>query len=457
LALAPTQQLSTPFEDFPGFFLKFYEQGTENPLSMATDSTGGTLLAKAEISSGGVVPIGFIKTAGDAIFIPYLSEAYDGFLIPTAAEADANDLSNAIQVADNIFFLQEIEAAITLSVQGLVISFDTVADMVASTTLSIGDIVETAGYRVKGDPGSNRYEIVAAGTDPTPDNGSFIDLDTLQAKALFPGGLVLINHFGADELGVIDSTVFIQTAWDFTPNAGTIRAAAGIYVLSDTIDRVQAVTDEHNAIYLDFDFGTIFRQTSTVEDTLNFDTKLAVPGPDASNFWGIRNLIISQDAGATAGKGIRISGFMYGLIQNVHVIGAGERGFSIEQTIVNTFINCTAGKGNLEHEGLPASQPPQYGVVIENFAGAASNINTFINFEASRCSVVGIWLKDNGRGNSFIDCLAEECKQGLLIDSQEQDYTIQNMWLESNGKKRHYRRHPSQSGTNNHACRSRVF
>lgn len=102
MAFGAVAGLSDPIEDYPGYWLKFYSQGTTTPISMATDATGGTLLAKAEVSSGGVVPIGFIKTAGDAIFIPYLNEDYDGFLFPTEAEADANDFANTIQIANNV-------------------------------------------------------------------------------------------------------------------------------------------------------------------------------------------------------------------------------------------------------------------------------------------------------------------------------------------------------------------
>ena len=62
MSLAPTQQLSTPYEDYAGYWLKFYEQGTTTPITMAIDSTGSPTVAKAELSSGGTVPIGFIKT-----------------------------------------------------------------------------------------------------------------------------------------------------------------------------------------------------------------------------------------------------------------------------------------------------------------------------------------------------------------------------------------------------------
>ena len=102
MTYGPIQKISTTFEQYSKYWLKGYEQGTSTPLQMATDAAAGTLLAKAEISDGTVIPIGFIKTAGDVIFIPYFNAAYDLFLFPTAAEADANDTTNAIQVADNI-------------------------------------------------------------------------------------------------------------------------------------------------------------------------------------------------------------------------------------------------------------------------------------------------------------------------------------------------------------------
>ena len=102
MAYLPIQLFSTPQEDYAGYWVKFYEQGTVTPLSMATDAAAGTLLAKAEISSGGTVPIGFIKTAGDALLNPFLNADYDCWLFPTSAEADANDTTNAIQVADNL-------------------------------------------------------------------------------------------------------------------------------------------------------------------------------------------------------------------------------------------------------------------------------------------------------------------------------------------------------------------
>ncbi|MCP4444600.1 MAG: hypothetical protein GY811_04545, partial [Myxococcales bacterium] len=68
---------------------------------------------------------------------------------------------------------------------------DTVATMIANTSLSEGDWVGTQGYHTAGDGGGNCYEIVAAGTG-TDDSGSYIDLSGtgLQAKGLFFDAIV---------------------------------------------------------------------------------------------------------------------------------------------------------------------------------------------------------------------------------------------------------------------------
>lgn len=75
--------------------------------------------------------------------------------------------------------------------------FDTVALMVASTDLAVGDRVKTLGYTAIGDGGGNEYQIVAAATG-TADGGEYIDLATHQAKGLFTTGSKNIRQWGAD-------------------------------------------------------------------------------------------------------------------------------------------------------------------------------------------------------------------------------------------------------------------
>lgn len=75
------------------YYLKFYESGTTTPINMATDSTGGTLLAKCALSDQGY-PI--TNPLDDSTrFIPHIDQDYRIVLFKSEADADANDTSNA--------------------------------------------------------------------------------------------------------------------------------------------------------------------------------------------------------------------------------------------------------------------------------------------------------------------------------------------------------------------------
>jgi hypothetical protein len=91
--------------------------------------------------------------------------------------------------------------------------FATVASMVAATTLSVGNIVETAGYYAAADGGGNQYVIVAAATG-TADGGRYINLASHQAQGVFPAG-VNILQFGAKGDGTYNDTTAIVNADTF--------------------------------------------------------------------------------------------------------------------------------------------------------------------------------------------------------------------------------------------------
>jgi len=83
-----------------GYFLKGYEEGTTTPLSMATDDTGGTLLAKCKLNTQGY-PLS--NPADDTtVFIPFFNEDYKLALYRNATDADNNTTANADWVVDNI-------------------------------------------------------------------------------------------------------------------------------------------------------------------------------------------------------------------------------------------------------------------------------------------------------------------------------------------------------------------
>lgn len=193
MAFGKALGLAVPFEDFPGFFLKSFQQGTTTPISMATDATGGTLLAKAEVSSGGAVPIGFFKTAGGAIFVPHLEEAYDSWLFPTAEEADANDTTNATQIADNLL--------VTVATDDGAIAGNVVSYLPAGT----GAILTTVRTKLR--------EAVSA-----PD-------------------------FGADKTGATNTSAAVQLAINFASSIGAVLYfPAGTYDCQDGLTGLDNLT-----------------------------------------------------------------------------------------------------------------------------------------------------------------------------------------------------------------------
>jgi len=106
MAFAPIAYTIPQYEDFANYWMKAFDQGTTTPKVMATDATGGTTVAKFELNA-----LGFPNTAGDALVIPYIDGSYDLWLFPTEAEADANNTTNAIQLADNIDLAQFTDAS----------------------------------------------------------------------------------------------------------------------------------------------------------------------------------------------------------------------------------------------------------------------------------------------------------------------------------------------------------
>ena len=97
MALSPIAFIAPVFRDFKNDWLKAYEPGTTTPKTMALDSEGATTVAKLQLNVDG-----FLVSSGQALVIPYLNGAYDLWLFPTEAEADANDTSNALRLADDI-------------------------------------------------------------------------------------------------------------------------------------------------------------------------------------------------------------------------------------------------------------------------------------------------------------------------------------------------------------------
>lgn len=206
MAYAPIQLISVPIENYDGWWLKFYAQGTTTPLSMATDSTGGTLIGKAEISSGGTVPAGFLKTSGNALLNPHMNAAYDAWLFPTAAEADANDTTNAIQLADNI----TADPASSVTIPGYTVTDKAAAVLITPVAGKTMFVESSDGglFKYKSGVGLTDDDPTYCGTQfiPTGGDGSIAWENT--------SNLVTPAQFGAVGDGVIYDTDALQNAYD---------------------------------------------------------------------------------------------------------------------------------------------------------------------------------------------------------------------------------------------------
>jgi len=147
MALAPIAFAALQYEDFANQYIKAFEQGTTTPLTMATDITGDTTASKFQLNAQG-----FPVTAGSALVIPFIDGAYDLWIIPTAAEADANDTTNALQIADNINPFSSGKVAGQEA---------TIASMIANTnkTYILNDIVEVDDRGI-GSPGRRTFDVV---------------------------------------------------------------------------------------------------------------------------------------------------------------------------------------------------------------------------------------------------------------------------------------------------------
>jgi hypothetical protein len=97
MAFAPIAFIAPNYRDYPNYWLKAYISDTTNPLPMAGNTGGIAQVIKYKINSDG-----FFVTSGGALVIPHIQGRYDLFIFPTEVEADANDTSNALRIADGV-------------------------------------------------------------------------------------------------------------------------------------------------------------------------------------------------------------------------------------------------------------------------------------------------------------------------------------------------------------------
>ena len=97
MAYSPIAFIAPNYSDYGTYWLKAYSPGSTTTKALAISPAASPTVAKLQINVDG-----FFKSAGGALVTPYVDGAYDAYLFPTEADADANNTSSAIRIADDI-------------------------------------------------------------------------------------------------------------------------------------------------------------------------------------------------------------------------------------------------------------------------------------------------------------------------------------------------------------------
>ena len=240
------------YRDYKNQWLKAYEPGTTTPKAMALDSAAATTVAKLQLNADG-----FLKSAGDALVIPYIEGAYDLWLFPTSAEADANDTSSAIRVADdinstNLSLINDLSQAY---------EFPTVAAYKTFTTaFPVGKIIHTLEFAT-GSGGGASYTVIS-GT--TPADGVFASSQVSQSIDLASKNLSpnFYPQWGGDQLAfeaavaangncdLLGQEVVLTSSYSMPPFStiknGTIKLGVGIDFRGDALCQMIGLTIDAN-------------------------------------------------------------------------------------------------------------------------------------------------------------------------------------------------------------------
>ena len=187
------------YRDYKDQWLKAYEPGTTTPKAMALDSAAAVTVAKLQLNADG-----FLKSAGDALVIPYIEGAYDLWLFPTSAEADANDTSSAVRVADdinstNLSLINDLSQAY---------DFDTRQDLENSAIVfPLSKKLITKGFNSIGDGGGANYiQEASAGTNIASPSNAGGHAEWQPTNGIING--LQLGLSGVD--GVDDSATFVS-------------------------------------------------------------------------------------------------------------------------------------------------------------------------------------------------------------------------------------------------------
>lgn len=436
MAFSQIADVAPNYRDYGGWWLKAYTPGTTTPKVMSDNSTGSPQAAKYEINVDG-----FIVSSGSALIIPFIDGDYDLYLFPTEAEADDNDTSNALRLADDIAAAQSINNKISYS-------FSSVSNLKAGTTggeditdelkelIDSGDVAAlTLGYYgtysdSETPSGGANYILTTLARARAEKGGSWVP-DTYGDHYLFGGTeyVAVLNesrlymaYFGVLSDGSAETTLAAQAAVDYAYNNGKteITAEAGTFEL-DNLEMRAGVTIKG--------FGSSGYASSVTNSTTVFKrsssaTCVLVWNEDSS---GLLDLDIDGNGGrlAASGDGVKLLGSNYGHLERVKVLDCNY-GFSGDTSTPPgsfDFLNVTVRQNN---QGIRAFRD-----------------TTWIGCTVSANYVRGIYL--NQGQNKFLDGWIEFQRdqdnstlgvankaEGIYLDSNVSEFIVDGTHFDRN-------------------------
>lgn len=200
-----------------GYFLKFYAEGTTTAISMATDNTGGTTLAKCQLNSQGY-PI----NGSSAVFIPHIDQRYKLALYTNATDADNDTTANAVWVVDGLAPLSFGSAA----------TVGTISDL-KGLDVDVYDYAFVSGHTSNSDGGGGLYYFDSTGS-ASDNNGTVIQPTTGTGRwNLKLDNLLSVKQFGATGDGTTDDATAIQAALD---TGKSVYLPEGTYAIGTTLN-----------------------------------------------------------------------------------------------------------------------------------------------------------------------------------------------------------------------------
>lgn len=379
-----------------GYVLKFYASGTTTAISMATDATGGTLLASCGINTEG-----YPVNGSNAVFIPHINQPYKLALFTNQTDADDNATGNAAWVVDTLTHEVENTSVYELSSD---------AASASHVGISAGHIVEGNYFdssRVVGSGGVFRFTGTTSAADAGnwPDSdGYFYDADGKQFDLIPVNGKPNLSQYGVGSGSTSQNVTRTRAA--ISRHSVVVAPAAFTINNSITIGDGQGIVGEKNddgGSVITFDYSVTGKPIIIVSgrncklldleltyDSLPPDTDteaFCVAFDDAQNntAWGdFRNLYLHQCYGGVGEKASSSANVFNNVFSNIKIRNFSGWGWQIDNMassgnhISAIYINNNWDRGS----GLQ----PNDCVGMFSYQGGVNGLIDGLNCEWGNCS-----------------------------------------------------------------------